>query len=130
MLPKSSRHFVQPTADELNLSPDLVDDAVTFFYSKLRKRLTDMKDPRIQIENLGTFKVKPRELRKLIAKYTNNLAVLKPESFNQMRFQKKLQLRLLQVKQLQIKVNREKTKKTKFIIKKNAAKYKKNMEQS
>lgn len=129
MLPKNSKHFIKPTADELDCSTELVDDAVSFFYSELRKNLINMTGPNIQIENLGSFKVKPNELPKLVAKYQKHLDVLKPETFNQMKLQKELQHKLEKVLNLQKQVNSEKLRKAKFIDAKHERKAKQNMEQ-
>jgi nucleoid DNA-binding protein len=129
MLPKNSKHFIKPTADELDCSPELVDDAVSFFYSELRKNLIDMTGPNIQIENLGSFKTKPNELPKLIVKYQTHLDVLKPETFNQMKLQKDLETKLEKVLGLQKQINSEKFRKTKFMQAKDERKLKQNMEQ-
>lgn len=128
MLPKKSKHFIQPTADELNCSPQLVDDAVSFFYLEVRKNLVDMSGPNIQIENLGSFKAKPKELPKLVAKYTKHLDVLKPETFNQMKLKESLEHKLDKVLNLQKMVGEEKRRKTKFLEQKNAKKANQNME--
>ena len=55
MLPKNNKHFIKPTADKLDVDVELVEDAVRFFYSEVRKTLVEMKGPNIQIENLGSF---------------------------------------------------------------------------
>ncbi len=124
MLPKNSKHFIKPTADRLDCSMQLVDDAVSFFYSAVRKSLTEMEGPNIQVENLGSFKAKPKELPKLAAKLKKNLDVLKPETFNQMTMQKNLTLKLQRVVNLQKLMLREKIRKSEFIQIKNERKAK------
>ena len=42
MLPKSSKHYILPTAADLNLNPQLVEDVVAFYYSKLRNSLSNL----------------------------------------------------------------------------------------
>ena len=42
MLPKSSKHYIQPTADELGLNYELVKDVIDFYYSEVRKNLTSL----------------------------------------------------------------------------------------
>ena len=128
MLPKKSKHFINPTAKKLDLDPDLVDDVVSFFYSGIRKSLIEMEGPNIQIENLGSFKAKQNELPKLVAKYTKHLDVLKPETFNQMTLMKELQSKLARVLNLQKIIGDEKARKTKFKEQKNAKKANQNME--
>lgn len=115
MLPKSSRHFLQPTAEELGCDVQLVDDAAAFFYSEVRKALTEMRGPIVQVPNLGSFKAKPGELPKLIHKYEKHLTVLQPETFNQMATRKDLEVRLERVKSLKKKIDDEKERRKEFL---------------
>jgi len=128
MLPKSSKHFIKPTADRLNEDVDLVEDAVGFFYATLRKNLTMMTGPNIQVENIGSFKAKPKELLKLLAKYNHRLRVMKPETFTQVTIHKDIQNKLARVEALQYKVLSERARQAIFIKEKNERKSKKNME--
>ena len=131
MLPKNSKHFIQPTADKLNCDTELVDDVVSFYYSHVRKNLIEMTGFNIEVVGLGSFKVKRNELPKLVAKYTKHLEVLKPETFNQVRVQKSIQLKLDRVLNLQKQLSDEWQRKVKFMQDKNERKKaKQNMEQS
>jgi hypothetical protein len=129
MLPKNNKHFIKPTADKLDVDVELVEDAVRFFYSEVRKTLVEMKGPNIQIENLGSFKAKQNELPKLVVKYKKHLDVLKPETFNQMTLKKEIELKLVRVLSLQKLIKSEKFRKTKFMQAKNERKLNQNMEQ-
>jgi len=128
MLPKSSKHFIKPTADRLDKDIELVEDAVGFFYASVRKNLTDMTGPNIQIENFGSFKAKPREIPKLLAKYKQHLEVLKPESFAQVTVQKDIQGKLSKVQALQKQILDERARQAIFIREKNERKAESNME--
>jgi hypothetical protein len=129
MLPKNSKHFIKPTADELDCDVDLVGDVVSFFYKDVRKNLVEMSNPNIQVENLGSFRVKKNELPKLVAKYKKHLDVLKPETFNQVTLFKSIQTKLEKVLGIQKQIDDEKQRKTKFIQAKNERKANQNMEQ-
>lgn len=118
MLPKSSKHFIQPTAEVLGYDYQLVADVTGFFYSELRKALVNMKGPIIKVDNLGSFKAKTRELPKLIHKYEKHLAVLQPETFNQMAIKKDLEIRLEKVRTLQRKIEAEQNRRKEFYEKK------------
>jgi len=115
LLPKNSKHFVQPTAEELDCNLTIVEDAVGFFYQELRKALVEMKAPGIQVTNLGTFKAKPGELPKLVHKYEKHLEVLQPETFNQHSLRKELETRLARVKGLQAQINEERDRRREFM---------------
>jgi len=129
MLPKKSEHFIKPTADKLDLDIELVDDAVSFFYTCLRKSLVEMKGPNIQVENLGSFKAKANELPKLASKYKKHLDVLEPETFNQMAVKKDIEVKLERVLNLTKMIGSERFRKQQFINKKNERKANQNMEQ-
>lgn len=87
-----------------------------------------MTGPNIQVENLGSFKAKPKELPKLVAKYQKHLDVLKPETFNQRILQDNLEVKLERVINLQKTMIAEKVRKSEFMQLKNERKTKPNME--
>lgn len=114
MLPKSSKHYILPTAADLNLNPQLVEDVISFYYSKLRNSLSNLEFYNIQVENLGTFNVKKKELPKLAAKYVNHLSVLKTDTFRQMAIKKDVEVKLKRVQVLQTILKEEAARKKQF----------------
>lgn len=94
MLPKNSKHYITPTGEELDVDPVLVEKVIDFYYKTVRKSLVDLKCQNIMLENLGTFKIKKKELPKLITKHTRHLNVLSKETFNQMSLRKDVEKRL------------------------------------
>lgn len=106
----------------LGCEHQLVDDAVWFFYSEVRRSLTEMKGPIMQIDNLGSFKVKAAELPKLVHKYEKHLGVLKPETYNQMATKKDLEIKLERVTNLMKMIKEEKERKVEFYNWKNGQK--------
>lgn len=118
MLPKNSKHYVLPTAEDLDKDQTLVEDVVSFYYATLRKALVNLDCHQIQVENLGTFKVKSRELPKLAAKYIKHLEVLNPETFQQMQMKKAVEGKLERVQNMQEMLADEKERKKQFLIKK------------
>jgi hypothetical protein len=112
LIPKSHKIFIKPTADELSLPEGLVDDVVGFFYADVRKSLNDLKSLNIKIDNLGTFKIKPTELNKLKDKLEGHLKALEePETFNQMKVKKELEIRYDKVKKVHSLIESEKERK-------------------
>jgi hypothetical protein len=118
MLPKSSKHYIVPTAEALNVDAQLVEDVVAFYYSELRKALSGLACHNIQVENLGTFRAKEKELPKLVAKYKKHLTVLKTDTFQQMSIKKNVEERLEKVLNLQALINSERERKKEFLEKK------------
>ena len=91
MLPKNSKHFIHPTSEKLDLELTLVEDVISFYYTELRKALGNLESHNIQVECLGMFRIKKKELPKLIKKYENHLSIIKPETFNQMAIKKDIE---------------------------------------
>lgn len=97
MLPKSHKHFIQPTSEELGLNKNLVEDIVSFYYAELRKTLSNLEFHNVQVESVGTFKVRYNELPKLIKKYENHLSIITPDTFSQMSIKKDIEDKLEKV---------------------------------
>lgn len=119
MLPKNNKHFIRPTANELDCDPILVDDVVSFFYSEVKKALIEMRGPNIQVENLGSFKAKRNEVQKLLIKYNKHLKVLNPDSFNQMITKKQIEEKLGKSERLIEQMNEESKRRKEFFKSKN-----------
>jgi len=101
LIPKSHKLFIKPVAEELGISEILVDDVVGFYYSELRKNLHDMESVSIKVERLGTFKVKPKEIKSMQLKLAGHLKALDtPETFNQMRLKKDVEDRLANINRI------------------------------
>jgi len=84
MNPKKPKQLIKPTADKLGLTESLVDDVVNFYWSAVRKALSDMEGPSIAVTNLGTFKIRYKQIPVLEEKYTRHLdeVVLEKMTFN------------------------------------------------
>jgi len=94
LLPKNSKHFIQPTADELNYDKTIVEDVISFFYEDVRRTLVEMRGPNIQVENLGSFKVRNNKIPRLINKYEQYLNTLDKKEFSQVAIIRSVEKRL------------------------------------
>ena len=77
MSPKKPKDFIKPTAESLEEPVALVDDVVSFYWSNVRKALSDIEGPSITVLNLGTFKARYNRIHKIEEKYNNYLKDLK-----------------------------------------------------
>ena len=68
MKPKNHKSFFENVAKEVNVHKDVVDDLITFYYSKIRKSLSDLEDTHINVAGLGTFILRKKRLEKNIKK--------------------------------------------------------------
>ena len=118
MLPKNSKHYIIPTAEDLQIDSQIVEDVVSFYYASLRKALSNLECHNIQVEMLGSFNVKKDKVPYLIKKYEKHLSVLKTETFNQMAIKKEVELKLEQVMRLQKLLDDEKKRRNEFLKRK------------
>lgn len=128
MLPKNSKHYIVPTAETLGKDPQLVKDVVEFYYALVRKNLTGLTHPAIQLENLGNFRMKAKELPKLLEKYNTHLAVLTKDTFSQMTLRKELEEKKIRIVNLQTDIESEKERKIIHVTKKKDERSRKNLE--
>lgn len=77
MNPKNHKKFNEGIADEVGVHPKVVDDFVTFYYGKLRKKLSTLAHPKIYVHGLGTFFIRRKKLEKAIMKNKSMLGNLK-----------------------------------------------------
>lgn len=95
-------------------------DSVGFYYSFLRKTLSEMKGPRVQVENLGSFSVISKKLPEIIAKTTEYLNSLEsPETFNRMTLRNEVQEKLERALSLEQMIKDEEQRRKEFIAEKN-----------
>jgi nucleoid DNA-binding protein len=117
--PKNHKEFIKPTADKLGCSEILVEDAVEFFYGSLQKMMGSLEHQQIEVLNLGTFKVRPKEVDNLIQ--TQELFLKKmgtPQTMNKMGVKRNVEVTLEKAKALEQKIEAERTRKKEFMKKK------------
>lgn len=90
MNPKKPKEFIKPTADALSISETLVDDVAGFYWSAVRKALSELEGPSIAVANLGIFKARYKKIEKIETKYQNYLDNLESDkmTFNKHSIQK------------------------------------------
>ena len=81
MNPKKSNKLDKEVSEELDLTEDLVQDFIEFYYKEIRRNLTDLLHPRINVDGLGHFVAKTFIIRKAIPKYQKFLEVQSTETF-------------------------------------------------
>ena len=82
MIPKKHDEFKKGIAEKVGVHSQLVDDFVTFYYSKVRKQLSSLAYPRIYIEGLGTFHIRKQKLEMAIKKQKSMLGNVAKRTYN------------------------------------------------
>lgn len=67
MKPTKGKDLIKKTADDLNLSEELVKDVVDFYYSVVAKKIESLKYPTLFLHGLGTLRLSRRKLTRDIA---------------------------------------------------------------
>lgn len=73
MIPKKSSAICKEVAEDLDVSNEFIEDLVQFFYKEIRKNLTTLSHPRINVEGLGQFVARPGLVKKSIIRYKKAL---------------------------------------------------------
>lgn len=58
MRPKKAKEFIPAIANKLNLSSNLIEDVINYYWQEVRKSLSGLKHNRIHVTNLGDFVTK------------------------------------------------------------------------
>jgi nucleoid DNA-binding protein len=62
--PTKGNSLIKKTADDLNLSEEMVKDIVDFYYSTVAKKLESLKYPTLYLHGLGTLRLSMRKLKR------------------------------------------------------------------
>jgi len=82
MIPKNYKVFKDNIADEVGVNQSVVDDLISFYYSKIRNSLSNIDDLNIYIDNLGTLSIRKARLEKAIIKNKSYLGNLHNHTYN------------------------------------------------
>jgi len=79
--PQKHKVFVKGIAEEVGVHPVLVERFISFYYTKVRRSLSDLECPRIYLEGLGTFSIRKSKLDKAINRNKDILDNLEKMTF-------------------------------------------------
>ena len=82
MIPKKSRTLYNELSEDMNLSEELIQDIIEFYYTEVRSNLTELKHPRINIDGLGQFAIRPYAVRKALPRYKKILETHDTSTFS------------------------------------------------
>lgn len=69
MNPKKANKIFEEYAKNNDLDPDMVKDLMDYYWAEVRKAVSDLKYPRINLENLGVLDIRMRPLENTIIRY-------------------------------------------------------------
>lgn len=119
MNPKKVKTLYNIVSDDLNIKSDLTEDLIEFYYKEVRTLLTELKYPRINIDSLGQFVVKPVMVDKTISRLDKVIDGHDTSTFKAYHNLKAMEIKLELLNQLNIKIKEETNKKLEFFKNKN-----------
>jgi nucleoid DNA-binding protein len=122
MIPKKANELYKSVAEDLNIEESLVEDLVDFMYKNLRKNLSNLTHPRINLDGLGQFVVKTKAVNKSIERITTNLLNHDTYTFSAYFNKKTLESKLASLIKLEAEITQQKLKKDQFKKKKDETK--------
>ena len=82
MNPKKHKEFEEGIAEEVGVHPQVVDDFISFYYAKLRKKLSQLDYQRINVDGLGTFYLRKNKLENAIKRQKSMLGNIAKRTYN------------------------------------------------
>jgi hypothetical protein len=128
LVPKKAREFLKSTAEEVNLSEDLVSKLTGFYWQNVRKNITELNYKNLSIINLGNFKVKHWKIDETVEGYTRTIESLDGK-FTRYNLKKDLEERIEKLNRIKSLVQEETDKFKEIRENRNDKKSKKNMGQ-
>ena len=127
MIPKKASKLYKEVSEDLNIEESLVESLVEFYYKEVRKAMTELKHPRLVIEGLCNFVIKPYAVRKAIPRYIKTLDDHDTSTFNAYYNKKSVENKLDALIKIEEKIVEEEKSKETFLKRKDEY-LKKNME--
>lgn len=119
MIPKKSNVIYKELAEDMNISVELVEDLIQEYYKSLRNELTNLTNPRINIEGLGQFVARSGSVKKSIERYKKALNSHDTSTFKAYYNKKMLEEKVECLENLNKKLNEVEIKKQNFKKQKN-----------
>jgi nucleoid DNA-binding protein len=119
MNPKKHKEFKKGLAEEVGVHPQVVDDFISFYYSKLRKSLSTLAFPRINVEGIGTFELRKAKLALGIKKNKSILGNIAKRTYNGYAKSESIQENITQMESAMIQMESDILKRKDFKTKKN-----------
>lgn len=114
MIPKKHSSIYKQVSEDLSQDELLVEQLVEFYYKQIRSSLSDLKEPRINVEGLGHFVIKQAKVKKAIPHYKNLINNHSTETFRAYHKKALLEKKLDQLIEIEKKLVLEEERKNKF----------------
>ena len=114
MNPKNHKEFKKGIADEVGVHESVVDDFISFYFGKLRSKLSNLEFPRVYVQGLGTFHLRKNKLEKAIKKNKSILGNLTKRTYVGFAKSEDIQNNIIQMEKAMKQMEEDIMKKKKF----------------
>jgi nucleoid DNA-binding protein len=125
MKPKKARLLYQEISEEKDLSKNLVESLIDFYYKNVRTLLSELHHPRINITGLGIFTAREKAIKKAIPRFEKYLENHDTSTYSAYYNKKMLEEKIDFLHSLKDQIDFENQRKIDF--KKNKNEFKKNL---
>mgnify|MGYP003148173681 FL=1 len=115
MKPKKARSLYNEIAEEQDVSKDLAENLIDFYYKNVRALLSQMYHPRINITGLGLFVARERSISKAIPKFEKYLENHDTSTYSAYYNKKMLEEKVELLCNIQEQIESEKNRKKEFL---------------
>lgn len=119
MKPKSHKVFKTDIAKEVGVHASVVDEFVSFYYSRVRSTLSNLEHSKVFIDGLGTFSIRKVKLEKAIKKNKSYLGNLEKNTYKGYNKTINIQKKISQLEEILKKMEIVIEKKRNFKLKNN-----------
>ena len=91
MIPKSHKDILNEVIEDNNYDKVFTEDAVSFFWSEIRRHLSDITYTSITVRRLGIFNIKHWKVEEYIDTYKKHLDSVENSTFKKFKYRKKME---------------------------------------
>lgn len=91
MIPKKHKDILLKLIEEKKYDRSFAEDAVSFFWSELRKNLSELSSGSITVRRLGIFQIKEWKIEEFIASYKKHLDTHEGLTFREFKYRRQME---------------------------------------
>jgi len=91
LIPKKHKEILLKLIEEKNYDKSFAEDAVSFFWSEVRKNLSELTSGSITIRRLGIFQIKDWKIDEFIASYKKHLDIHEGLTFREFKYRRQME---------------------------------------
>jgi len=91
LVPKKPKEILDKIISENGLSKNFTEDAVSFYWSEVRRHLSNMDSPSLTVTKLGIFNIKYWKIDEFIDSYKRHLENKEPLTWKEATYRKQME---------------------------------------